>query len=586
MTTKTIRLRFHRRLRQSQQQVEKIGAKAGQGMEKHLIRRFNRLLNVRRFVISWLGLIILLTGIVAVQINMLSNSYQTLQPVRGGTYTEGVLGDFTTANPIYATSAVDTAVSHLVFSSLLTYNNQNQLVGDLASSWSVDATGKIYTIHLKPHLTWQDGRPLTSIDVVFTYDLIQNPNAVSPLSGNWQDVQVSADGPQTVIFTLANPLTSFPYSLTNGIVPQHLLAKIPAETLSSATFNINPVGSGPFVWKNLEVEGNTPQTKQEQITLLPFAHYNGGEPKLSGFIVRAFHDQGQLVASFQAGQIDGISGLDSIPAALTKDKQLQTYSLPLTAANMVFFNTSTTILSDTAVRQALVQAADVNAIINGLGYPVIPVREPLLSGQLAFNPSFEQLPMNTLAAAQELQSNGWLLGSNGLRYKAGQVLRFKLYTDNDPESRYVTGMLSKEWRAVGVDAEVIIQDNTDLQNTVTFREYDALLYGISVGVDPDVYVYWGSNQTAVNLSEYSSAVADQSLEAGRTRYDPALRVIKYEPFLQAWQQDAPALGLYQPRYLYLTREPVYGLTEHTINEATDRFDNVANWEILKAKVDD
>jgi peptide/nickel transport system substrate-binding protein len=586
MTTNTIQRRFHKGLRKSQQQVEKFGTKTTQGVEKHIIRRLSRLVNIRRFIISWLGLIILLIGIVALQINLLSNYYQKLEPVRGGTYTEGILGDFTTADPIYATSPVDTAVSHLVFSGLLTYNNQNQLVGDLADSWSVDTTGKIYTVHLKPHLTWQDGQPLTSGDVVFTYDLIQNPNAVSPLIGDWRDVQVSADGPQTVIFTLANPLTSFPYSLTNGIVPQHLLAKIPAETLSSANFNINPIGSGPFEWKNLEVEGNMPQTRQEQITLLPFSRYNGGEPKLSGFIFRAFHDQGQLVASFQAGQLDGLAGLDSIPATLASDKQLQIYSLPLTAANMVFFNTSTTILSDVAVRQALVQAANVNAIINGLGYPVIPVREPLLNGQLAFNPDFEQLPMNVAAAANELQSNGWLLGSAGLRYKNGQVLRFSLYADNDSESRYVTSQLAKEWRAVGVDARVIIQDNIDLQNTITFREYGALLYGISIGVDSDVYVYWGSNQQAVNFSEYDSAVADQSLEAGRTRYDPALRVIKYEPFLQAWQQDAPALGLYQPRFLYLTREPIYGLTEHTINEATDRFNNVQNWEILRAKVED
>lgn len=586
MTTKTIRLRLHRQLHKGQLQVEYLSTKAGQGLEKHIIRRLSRLLNVRRFIISWLGLVILLIGIVAVQINLLSNYYQTTQPVRGGTYTEGILGDFTTANPIYATSPVDTAICHLVFSGLLNYNTQNQLVGDLASSWSVNTSGKIYTVHLKPNLKWQDGSPLTSSDVVFTYDLIQNPNAVSPYNTDWQDVQISANGPLTVIFTLANPLSSFPYSLTNGIVPRHLLANIPVETLSSAAFNIDPVGSGPFEWKNLLVEGNTPQTRQEQIALLPFTHYNGGEPKLNGFIVRAFHDQGQLVASFRADQIDGMAGLDSIPALLTSDKKLQTYSMPLTAANMVFFNTSTKILSDAAVRQALVQAANVNEIINGLGYPAIPVREPLLNNQLAFSSDYEQLSTNVLAAAQELQNNGWLLDSNGLRYKNGQLLQFKLYADNDNESQYVTSMLAKQWKAVGIDAEVILQDNTDLQNTMTFREYDALLYGISIGVDPDVYVYWGSDQQTVNFSEYKSTVADESLEAGRTRSEPALRVIKYEPFLQAWQQDAPALGLYQPRFLYITREPVYGLTEHTINEATDRFDNVQNWEILTAKVND
>ncbi len=585
MTSKTIRLRLNRRWRKGQQKVDYLSAMAGQGIERHLIRRLNRLLNVRRFVISWLGLLLLLIGIGIIQINLLNNYYQTLQPVPGGTYTEGILGDFTTANPIYASNPVDTAICHLIFSGLLTYNNQNQLVGNLAKSWSVDTSGKIYTVQLKPNLTWQDGRPLTSADVVFTYDLIQNPAANSPFISNWQGVQVSAAGPLTVVFTLTNPLNSFPYSLTNGIVPQHLLAHIPLETLGSASFNISPVGSGPFEWKDLNVQGNTPQSRQEQIILLPFTRYNGGEPKLNGFIVRSFHDQSQLINSFRAGQLNGIAGLDSIPSQLTGNK-IQTYSMPLTAANMVFFNTSTTILSDAAVRQALVQATNVNMIINGLGFPVIPVREPLLSDQLAYNPNFTQLPYNVLAAANELQSNGWILNSNGLRYKAGQELQFKLYADNDQESQYVTGMLVKQWRAVGVNVETILQDNIDLQSTMTYRAYDALLYGISIGVDPDVYVYWGSNQQAVNFSEYKSSVADQSLEAGRTRSDPALRVIKYEPFLQAWQQDAPALGLYQPRFLYITNEPVYGLTEQTINQATDRYNNVQNWEILTAKVND
>jgi ABC-type transport system substrate-binding protein len=88
----------------------------------------------------------------------------------------------------------------------------------------------------------------------------------------------------------------------------------------------------------------------------------------------------------------------------------------------------------------------------------------------------------------------------------------------------------------------------------------------------------------LNFSEYSNSTADESLEEGRTRLDPALRAIKYESFLQEWQKDAPALGLYQPRYLYITRGQVYGLNEHTINDPTDRFDNVQNWEILENRV--
>ena len=65
--------------------------------------------------------------------------------------------------------------------------------------------------------------------------------------------------------------------------------------------------------------------------------------------------------------------------------------------------------------------------------------------------------------------------------------------------------------------------------------------------------------------------------------DPALRAEKYKPFLQAWQADAPALGLYQPRFLYITRGAVYGLREHAINTDADRFANVQDWQIRQAR---
>ena len=76
---------------------------------------------------------------------------------------------------------------------------------------------------------------------------------------------------------------------------------------------------------------------------------------------------------------------------------------------------------------------------------------------------------------------------------------------------------------------------------------------------------WHSSQADVraenrlNLSEYQSDEVDQSLESGRTRIDPKLRAVKYEPFLEAWREDAPALALYQPQYLYIVRGNVDGL---------------------------
>jgi peptide/nickel transport system substrate-binding protein len=467
------------------------------------------------------------------------------------------------------------------------------LVGDLASGWSVSPSGKVYTVTLKPNLVWQDGQPLTSKDVVFTYQTIQNPNVQSPLNASWQDVTVAAPNPLTVTFSLSNPLSSFPYSLTNGIIPEHLLASVPAAELISANFNTYPVGSGPFAWLSVAEQGLTPQTRQEQINLTPFRRYNGGQPKLSGFIIRAFHDQNQLLSSFQKGALDGLAGLENVPSSLTSNSHVQVYSMQLTAANMVFFNTSSGVLADTAVRKAIVAASDVNSLIASLGYPVSPVREPLLNSQLGFNAAYQQQTNNLSLAQSSLTADGWLsLAPGGIRYKNTQPLHFTLYAANTPDNQKITSLLKNQLRVAGIDMTVVLQSSVDLNNTITYHDYDALLYGISIGVDPDVFAYWDSTQAyptalnGVNFSEYKSTTADEGLEAARVVSDPALRAVKYAIFLQAWQNDAPALALYQPRFLYLTNQPVFGLSSNTINSATGRYNNVQNWEIRQARVSD
>ena len=591
MQLRQLRLRFSRRLRKGQQQVEDLGQQTEDGIERHLFKRFNRLQAVRRFVIGWILLVLLLIAGVVAQSLLLNGYFQTLRPVAGGIYSEGVVGTFSGANPLYAVSDTDQTVSHLVFASLMTYNEHNQLVGDLASGYDVDARGVTYTVHLKPHLTWQDGKPLTSADVLFTYQLIQNPDVRSPLASGWQGITVTAPDAHTIVFKLPGTLASFPYNLTNGIVPQHILASITPTDLRTADFNtVHPVGSGPFSWQAIQVSGSDASNAREQIALLPFAGYQGGKPKLDQFVVYAYANQDNLVKAFQHDQLTAAQGLVAIPNDVLQRKSVNQHSFLLDAGTYAFFKTSSGVLGDTTVRQALVQASNVPQIVSGLGYSTHLVREPLLSGQLGYDPTLEQAGFDPIAAGKALDQAGWVVGKDGIRAKAGKQLQFGLTASDTPEYRHVSSMLAKQWKAVGVLANVHLEDSQDFQITLASHDYEAVLYGISIGADPDTFVYWDSSQADIrstnrlNLSEYKSPVADAALEAGRTRLDPALRIVKYKPFLQAWQKDAPALGLYQPRLLYLTNGSVSGLNEHTINTATDRFDNVQNWEIREARV--
>lgn len=592
MRTRLIKLRFRRHLRKGQRQVEDLGTQAEEHIDQHLLGRFDRLFPVRRFVAAWLGLVLLLIAGLVAQNLALSSHYQSLKFVPGGIYNEGVLGHFTNANPIYATSDADATVSRLIFAGLFTYNSSGNLKGDLASDYSVDAKGNTYTVHLKPGLTWQDGQPLTSEDVLFTYQLIQNPDVKSPLQSSWQGIEVSTPDPRTVVFKLPGILASFPYSMTNGIVPKHLLSEIKPADMRTADFNtIKPVGAGPFAWKAIEVGGNgDPKHSQEKIELQPFLDYALGEPKLQKFVVQIYADQEELVAALDNNQLTGVEGLTEIPAAISDNNGINRNSMTLRAANMVFFKTTNGILSDTNVRKALVQAANVPDIMRNLDYQTPKVREPILIGQVAYDRSLVQSGYDLKAAKATLDTAGWIKGSDTARTKADQQLQFTLTAANTREHHMVTNKLKKQWEEIGVRLNVQFLDPADFQNALANHSYEAILYGIAIGPDPDVFVYWDSSQADIrsanrlNLSEYKNATADTALEAGRTRLDPALRTIKYKPFLQVWQADNPALGLYQPRLLYLTSGQVNGLTDQPINNATDRFINVHNWQTRQAKV--
>jgi len=593
MGFRLIRLRLRRQIRLGEERAKDLSEHTEEGIERYLFKRFNRITKIRRFVAAWI--ILLLVAILATmgQTYLLSGYFQTLEPVPGGIYNEGVIGTFTTANPIYAVSDVDTTVSHLIFASLFTYNAQNQLTGELASSYSANSLGNVYTVYLKPHLTWQDGQPLTSSDVVFTYNLIENPDAQSPLFNSWQDVKVTADGPLAVVFTLPDALASFPEDLTGGILPEHILQSVPVNEMRSTTFDSQkPVGSGPFSWQAISVSGNDPTNAEEQIVLTPFSGYALGRPKLQEFVVHAYAAQNELVQAFASGQLNGAEGLDEVPQKIASMSNVDTNNFILTAGVYAFFKTSSGVLANQTVRSALVQAVNVPAIIDSLGYPTHEVNEPLLEGQLGYNPTYRQPAYNLAAAESNLNQAGWTVGAGGVRTNAGQSLSFNLTISNSPTYLKVAGELKDYWQKLGANVTLIVEDPSDFNNILENHSYQAVLYGISIGIDPDVFVYWDSSQaqanspSRLNLSEWNNSSANESLEEGRTRIDPALRAIKYEGLLSAWQQDLPALGLYQPRLLYLTNGPVFGLNSNTLNSNTDRLNNVQKWEIDEAKVTD
>jgi peptide/nickel transport system substrate-binding protein len=583
--------RFVRRLRHRRTTAVALGQQADQQIERLLIRRFDRLLSVRRFVILWVCLFLLLILAGVLQTRNLAKYYQSLQPVPGGLYTEGLVGNFTDANPLYASGAADTAISRLVFSGLFKYDTSNRLVGDLAKSYSLSADQKRYTVYLKSGLTWQDNVPVTANDVVFTYKTIQNIEAQSPLYSSWQGITVTKQDNYVVNFDLPNALSDFPESLTNGIIPYHLLKNTPVDQMRSAPFNTVPVGTGPFEWKFIETTGSNSTDREHRISLAAFKHYQAGPPKLDGFNLITFSDEQHMQAAFKAKQLTAMSGLETVPSDIANDKGVRVYSIPLTTEVMAFFNNSRPILNDGTIRRALVESVDRSQLNSLFDQPVQLADSPLLKTQLGYDSSLAEPAYNLGDASQLLEQAGWIEGTDGIRTKGGQTLSFTLTAQDTSNYTQAAQFLQKQWARLGAKVGIQYYDLTDLQTSIiSNHDYDALLYGINIGIDPDVFAYWDSSQAAItsqghlNLSEYKSSAVDQAIEAGRTRSDPTIRAVKYRAFLTQWDKDLPALALYQPNYLYVTHGPVFNYERKSANSGADRFYNVDQWMVRQKRL--
>ncbi len=586
MIDRTTKLRWRRRVRRRQRQLEDIGSTTEEHLDRHFFRRLGRLYEVRRFLLSWVLLIVLLMGATVIQTRALGSYFQTIQPLAGGIYSEGIVGTFTNANPIFATNDVDSAVSRLVFSGLMTYNADNRFVGDLAVSLTPDAVGKVYTAKLRDDVVWHDKVKFTAKDVVFTYNIIQNPDVKSPLFSSWQGIKVEAPDDYTVVFTLPNVLASFPYSLTNGILPAHLLEGVGVSSFRSSLFNtVEPVGTGPFKWNSVEVRGGSADNREQRVSLVPNSDYYVGRPKLNELIIRTFLNEQRMIGSFENGELTAMAGLQEATDEQKEKLDITEHNIPMTGTVMVFLRTTHDYLTDQKVRQALAAATNQQEILSALPYPSIASYQPFLKGMLGYDPAARQQGFDLAKAQSLLDQAGWLVGEDGIRVKGGNKLALNLNTLTNVEYANIASLLQKQWKQAGVELVVSSLDQRELQDAINNRSYAVLLYGISQGLDSDQFAYWHSSQADVraerrlNFSDYKSSAADEALIAGRTRIDPPLRIAKYKPFVDAWRNDVPAISLYQPRFLYVTRGALYNFNVRAINTPADRFASVQDWMI-------
>jgi peptide/nickel transport system substrate-binding protein len=553
--------------------------RASHNLHINVFAKWRQIRLIRRLAIAWWAVALVCLVGLGMQVRQIAAQGMVLQPVAGGDYVEGVVGNITTINPILPDNSASADAARLVFSGLTRFDASGKLRPDLATSWQVSADGKTYTFKLRPDVRWHDGVPFTSQDVAFTVVAIQNPDTRSPLTRGWQGVRVDTPDDHTVTITLPKPYTPFINATTVGILPRHLLESVEPKSMRVVAFNQAPVGTGPFAFDRFDGDAGELMLKANDT-------YYAGRPLLDEIILRSYDDPEQAYQAYTRRQVMGVARLQSEQlAAATQSGTMKLYEAGVPDQVGVFFQTAKGVMADKVVRTAVAQATDRAAIVGDqldgqAGALTGPIVTPGLRGSGAM-PRPPSLSVDQARAG--LETAGWTRGKDGVRQKDGQRLEIKLVTQSGGLYERVAKQLTEQWSRIGVRVQLTTVDATSLQQSyIRPRNYDALLYGINVGADPDVYAYWHSSQASdpgLNLSAYKSGAADVALEAGRTLQDPATRAAKYRSFLQTWMSDTPAVMLYTPTYTYGVNEGVHGVAIQRLITPSDRFSDVHHWAV-------
>ena len=470
-------------------------------------------------------------------------------------------------DPRFASDAQAQALDGLIFSGLVAHDDKMNIIPDLAQSWDMP-NPLTFIFHLRPGVKFQDGRPLTSADVKFTFDSVLNgvPSPSGPVRSTKRSsfdkiASIDAPDPVTVVFHLSEPRASFLWDMVRpsfGIVPQG----------SGTDIKLHPVGTGPFRFAGM--------TTDEEVDLDRNPNYFGysGNPSTAtteGTPVehvrfRVVPDAVVRALELRKGSAD-IGGVNSlIPdmvVALQKDPNLAVADNPGTSLSYVAFNFTDPILAHREVRQALDYATDRASIIRYLlrGQAQIATTQ-LPTNHWANDPSLQPRSYDPAQAEKLLDQAGFPRGPDGVR------IRLAVKTSTEESARLLTEVLADQWKRVGVILTLHPLESAtffaDLKDG-SFQMYT--LRWLGVNNDPAFYEFAFSSAhvppNGYNRGRYvdpalDALIAKERIEMDRDKQKPIIwqmqRIVANDtPYLNLWFNDT--VCVYRKRVLNVHLDP-------------------------------
>ncbi len=418
----------------------------------------------------------------------------------------------------------------------------------------------IIEFNLRKNVAFHDGHIFNAQDVKFTYDAIMNSKNLSPRIADYEPVkEVQAVDPLTVRIVYKRLYSPAIGTWAMGILPEHLLnaealrtealrlGKDP-ETFSmrQSAFNRHPVGCGPFVFR---------EWKSDQFIVLDrFDGYWEGPPNYKKYVFRVIPDLLTQEMEFYAGTIDSYGVQPHQVKRLKEDPRFQSFSGPSFGYTYIGYNMRRPPFDDRRVRQALSMAIDLNKIIKFVIYNQgEPITGPFVKQTDYYNHNVKPVAYDPQGALSLLAEAGWKQNAEGWLEKNGQRLQFTLITNSGNDIRKaILAIAQDSWKQIGIDVRTdLLEWSVFIQERVNKLDFDALVLGWSMGIDPDLYQIWHSSQIGphqLNFVGFKNKEADDLIVKIRQEYDHDRQVQYCHRLHEIIAHEQPYTFLYVGRW--------------------------------------
>ena len=384
--------------------------------------------------------------------------------------------DLESGNPLVTVHPLSRQVQrYMLFVTLARYDSALAPAPYAARGWEWSGDRRALTFHLVSNLRWDDAQPTTARDVKFTIDAARDPVTGYPRAADLAGIDsVAVANDTTVVLHFRQPQSTVPLVFCElPIVPEHLLAGVPRGEMRRASFNLAPVGNGPFRFVD--------RRAGDHWTFAPnpdFPVSLGGPPHVRGLVIVVVDEPTTKFAGLASGDLD-VAGIAPTMAPLVRrDASLRVVEYPVLFTVGLVFNTHRPPFDDVRVRHAVDLAIDreriVRAALAGYATPAsgpVPPSNPLAGG-----PS----PVRDTARADSLlDAAGWVRGPSGVRTRDGRPLAVDLLTvgsgDNALEQLVQADLAA---RGIRVTIRQVELGAFLVQARAARKEYDMLVAGI------------------------------------------------------------------------------------------------------------